>query len=463
MVHSASLGVLLDHAQDKITLLDENGRYRYANAATEQILGWEPDDLLGESVFEFVHPDDREEAQAMFEETVSSDVFIVCTAELRYKSRDGSWVRLECRMSNATDEELDGYVVSSRDVTDRVEAQRERCEVTQRLEELTATTGDVLWMFDGDWSELLFVNPAYEEVMGQSVEAVQADPSAFLDAIHPEDVSAVEAAMERLSAGESVNLEYRVNPNKDYRVWVWAQATPIIEDGEVVRISGFSRDITDRYRRERQLYVMDNLLRHNLRNDMNTILGNVELIREEAPEVADRTRVIRQTGENLLASAEKERQIIDLLTGDPDTEHIDLCAITIDGVETVQERYPEATVEVSLTDTGSVYASDQVGLAVVELLENAIAHSEHDEPTVHVTVRSDEERTTLVIEDDAPTIPEVEAQVLTGAHSMTDIYHSTGLGLWLAYWAVDLSDGEIAVDPADEEGNRITVTLPQSS
>ncbi len=459
MVRSASLGVLLDHARDKISLLDENGHYRYANAAAERILGWDPEELVGENVFEYVHPEDREEARAMFEETVGSDAFVVSTAELRYETKDGSWVRLECRTSNATDEDLDGYVVSSRDVTDRVEAQRERREITRRLEELTSTTGDVLWMFDGEWSELLFVNPAYEAVMGQPVEAVRADPSAFLDAIHPDDVPAVEEAMEQLSAGESVDLEYRVNPIKDYRVWVWAQATPIVEDGEVVRISGFSRDITDRYRRERQLYVMDNLLRHNIRNDMNTILGNVELIRDAAPEVDDKARVIRRTGEDLLASAEKERHIIDLLTGDPGTERIDLYGIVVDAVETVRDRYPEASIEVSLTDAGSAYASDQVGLAVVELLENAIAHSRNERPVVHVTVRSNEERATLVVEDDAPPIPGVEAQVLTGGHAMTDIYHSTGLGLWLAYWAVDLSDGEITVDAADGDGNRITVEL----
>jgi signal transduction histidine kinase len=298
-------------------------------------------------------------------------------------------------------------------------------------------------------------------VMGQPVETVQADPSAFLDAIHPADVPSVEDAMDRLSAGESVSLEYRVNPSKDYRVWVWVQATPIMEDGEVVRISGFNRDITDRYRRERQLYVMDNLLRHNLRNDMNTILGNVELIREAAPEVADKVTVIRQTGEDLLASAEKERKIISLLTDEVTPERVDLREIVIDGVETVQERYPAAAIDVSLSDTGSVYASDQIGLAVVELLENAISHSGSDEPVVHVAVRSDGTQTTLIIEDEGPPIPEIEAQVLTGGQSMTDVYHSTGLGLWLAYWAVDLSDGEIAVDSTAEDGNRIKIILPQ--
>lgn len=461
MVQSASLGVLLDHAQDKITLLDETGRFTYANAATERILGWKPEEMVGRNTFDHIHPEDVEAVRTAFERTIGADVFTVTTVEYRHEAEDGSWVWLESRMANVTDEKLDGYVVSSRDLTDRIEAQAERREITRTLEELTATTGDILWMFDADWSELLFVNPAYETLMGQSADTVRADPSAFLDAIHPADVPAVKDAMNRLSSGNPVDIEYRVNPNKDYRTWVWVQAEPILEDGEAVRICGFCRDVTDRHRRERQLYVMDNLLRHNLRNDMNTILGNAELIREEAPEVAERAAVIRRTGENLLASAEKEREIITALTGKVGRGHVDLGEVVIAAVETVRRRYPEASIDVSLSEPGTVYVLDDVRVAVVELLENAISHCGSDQPCVRVTVRPEGTQVAMVIEDNGPPIPDIEAQVLTGAHDMTDIYHSTGLGLWLVYWVVDLSDGQITVDPESGRGNRITVRLPR--
>jgi len=71
-----------------------------------------------------------------------------------------------------------------------------------------------------------------------------------------------------------------------------------------------------------------------------------------------------------------------------------------------------------------------------------------------------------VIEDDLETIPAVEADVLTGDHDTTDVYHSSGLGFWLAYWSVELSNGSIAVDDGPEgreRGNRITVSLPRAA
>jgi signal transduction histidine kinase len=208
---------------------------------------------------------------------------------------------------------------------------------------------------------------------------------------------------------------------------------------------------------------MDNLLRHNLRTDMNTIMGNAELIEEESPEVADKTAVIRQTGAELLATAEKEREIITALTGSISQEPIDLCEVVIAAVETIQDRYPEAWIDVSLSELAPVYALDSIQLAVVELLENAICHNEGAEPWVSVTIRPEGEQVVLTVEDNGPPIPDIEAQVLTGGTNMTEIYHSTGLGLWLVYWIVDLSSGQISVRARTGEGNRISISLPRGS
>jgi len=460
MQQSESLGLLLDQAQDKVALLDEHGTVTYVNGAAERILGYAPEELVGQSVFEFIHPDDVDALRRTFHRTIRSEPFTETTVEYRHRASDGSWVYLESRMSNLTDSALDGYVVSSRDVSDRVRAEREREETAAHLEDIAATSGDVLWMFNGDWSELLFVNPAYEDIYGAPVEEALDDPSAFLDAIHPDDVSAVEDAMECLSEGNPVDIEYRVNPSEDYGRWVWVQGQPITEDGEVVRIAGFTRDVTDRRRRERQLVVMDNLLRHNLRNDLNVVLGTAELIEEEVPETADMTAVIRNTSEGLLRSAEKQRDIIDLLDDQRQRERVDLRTVVSEAVDTVREQHPHAVIDVDTLEAAAVRGRRELSTAVVELLTNAVQHSDAPNPRIGVRLRCGGEHAELTVEDDATPIPPVEAGVLTGDHDMTNVYHSSGLGFWLIYWIVELSNGDIAVHSEPERGNRITATLP---
>ncbi|MFC7137804.1 sensor histidine kinase [Halobaculum litoreum] len=100
---------------------------------------------------------------------------------------------------------------------------------------------------------------------------------------------------------------------------------------------------------------------------------------------------------------------------------------------------------------------------MVELLENAIRHSETDAPHVAVDVRRVDDRIELTVTDDAAPIPPYDAEVLLGDHRMNDVYHSSGLGLWVVYWSVELSDGTISVDATEDRGNRIVVTLPAAS
>ncbi|MFB6105267.1 MAG: PAS domain S-box protein [Halobacteriaceae archaeon] len=134
------------------------------------------------------------------------------------------------------------------------EAERRATEIDRRLRELTEATDDVFWMFDADWSELLFVNSAYEDVWGQSVEALEADARSFLEGIHPDDRDRVREAMATLSGGEPVEIEYRVDEREDYGRWVWVEGVPLTdEEGTVERVAGFVRDVSDRKAREAEL------------------------------------------------------------------------------------------------------------------------------------------------------------------------------------------------------------------
>jgi PAS domain S-box-containing protein len=130
-------------------------------------------------------------------------------------------------------------------------AERSAATARSRMRELSETNNDSLWMFSADWEETLFVNSAYEDVFGRPAEQLREDPEDFLESVHPDDRPAVREAMTQLSDGQSVDLEFRADPEaKDWR-WVWVQGEPITDgDGDVVRVAGFARDVTRRKERE---------------------------------------------------------------------------------------------------------------------------------------------------------------------------------------------------------------------
>ncbi|WP_276275905.1 sensor histidine kinase [Haloarcula regularis] len=361
-------------------------------------------------------------------------------------------------MANLADSDLGGYVVSSRDITDRVEAERERRETRDRLAELADATDDVLWVFDSDWSELLFCNPAYENLFGRPVEELEGDPRSFLEGVYPPDRPVAREAMERLSNGEPTDQEIRVNPTTGYNRWVWVQGEPIRQDGEVVRIAGFTRDVTHRRRRERQLLVIDNFLRHNIRNQLNVVLGNVETLETDSEaDAAERTALIRRAGETLLETAEKQREIVDILTERPRAATTHVGDVVEVAVASLRDRFPAADIHVDVADA-TVRAPSELQCAVAELVENAICHSRGDAPRVEVTVRTRGDRVELAVSDDGPPIPAPDRRVLLGDHEMTPVDHSRGVGLWLVYWVVDIANGQIDHEH-DVDGNTVTVTL----
>jgi len=150
----------------------------------------------------------------------------------------------------------DQYTILANRIENVVQQRRDsvaRARTERRLTQLTDHSPDVFWMFTADWSELLFVNEAYDEIYGQSTAELVEHGFNSLEVVHPEDRDRVEAAMQRLSAGEEIDVEHRVQTDGESHGWVWVQGEPVRDStGEVVRVAGFTRDITDRKRQERR-------------------------------------------------------------------------------------------------------------------------------------------------------------------------------------------------------------------
>jgi PAS domain S-box-containing protein len=85
---------LVQHGSDIITVVDAEGTIRYASPAVERVLGYEPEEMIGESALKFVHPDDREEAMGLLAE-VSSEPGVQPLVEFRVPHKDGSWRYLD--------------------------------------------------------------------------------------------------------------------------------------------------------------------------------------------------------------------------------------------------------------------------------------------------------------------------------------------------------------------------------
>jgi diguanylate cyclase (GGDEF)-like protein/PAS domain S-box-containing protein len=110
---------LVQNASDVILILDQTGRIIYETPSVEKVLGYRPEERIGASAFENVHPDERRAVQAALG-TVLTAPGNEHQLEFRVRHADGSWRVIHAIAKNLVeDENVRGVLVNCRDISDR--------------------------------------------------------------------------------------------------------------------------------------------------------------------------------------------------------------------------------------------------------------------------------------------------------------------------------------------------------
>ena len=85
---------LSENASDIVSVIGGDGTFRYESPSIKRLLGYEPEELIGQNVFNYVHPDDLNLLSAIFQEAIITPGSMR-SAEFRFRHKDGSWRILE--------------------------------------------------------------------------------------------------------------------------------------------------------------------------------------------------------------------------------------------------------------------------------------------------------------------------------------------------------------------------------
>lgn len=220
-------------------------------------------------------------------------------------------------------------------------------------------------------------------------------------------------------------------------------------------------DVTDDRRREQRLEVLNRVLRHNLRNDLNVVAGFAESIQsdpnaEQVPELAEHIKV---TSQDLMDLGEKAR----FLDTEIDAGEIVRKPISIENLlrsvaEDLHENGPAGRIIVE-TDEIRDFETDPTLLraAIEAATENGLDHNDAPEPTVWLSASATADGLEITIRDNGPGLPSQERQVLE-AGGETALTHGSGLGHWLISWCVRQLGGTVSYEIDD--GTAIVLQFP---
>ncbi|WP_436902411.1 histidine kinase N-terminal 7TM domain-containing protein [Halovenus halobia] len=316
---------------------------------------------------------------------------------------------------------------------------------------------DMVIVLDED-NEVITTNSATREAFGIDGSAAGKPATDLFETEQIEDILADDQQQLELDIdGEQRAINVNSSPITDYR------------DNLLARVL-VCRDITEQRKQERQLRrreeeleLLKNLqsrfLRHNLRNELNVVRANAELLADiDNPVERDRYETIVKKTDQILEWSTKARTIEQLVETDNRVTR-DLTAELDTLLEELREEYPEVTFEFTERQPRAVQAVPQIDRALRDILDNAARYNTAENPLVRVDIEPVGEQLKLHVTDNGPGIESHEIETLRDREE-TQLQHGTGLGLWLVYWVMDKSGGELSFDADD--GTTVTLTFDRA-
>ncbi|WP_435065258.1 MEDS domain-containing protein [Halobaculum sp. EA56] len=226
-------------------------------------------------------------------------------------------------------------------------------------------------------------------------------------------------------------------------------------------------------RREQRLSVVNRILRHNIRNDLNVVAGLLDALAEtDALDAAERDHVdtAARHVDAVLDMAEKAR-FAQRTIGESGSERVPLAVVldrALDRLADGGERGPadrstlESAVAVSGDYDREVIASEYLDRAFAELFRDALARTaetDAGDPTVAVEATTASlDAVAVEVRSPAPPLSPTERRVFRRGHE-TDLEHANDLSLWLATWIFESGHGRIAFPEGDSYRVRVELGL----
>jgi len=222
--------LLAENASDVVLLVDATNNCVWASPSIEQALGWSPDDVIGRSSDELIHPDDLTHALEYRTRMLSGESL---TLEVRLRTADGSyvWMAGSTRPMTGRDGQDFGRVISLRDIDAQVQARNELAAREEQYRLLADNTSDFVLRTDLD-GIIQWITDSVDDVLGwPGLGLLGQSAYNFID---PRDEAAVREFEAALRRGMPIEADLRVRHATDGYRWMRWRARPIVDSAGVV-------------------------------------------------------------------------------------------------------------------------------------------------------------------------------------------------------------------------------------
>ena len=333
-----------DKLPDLIYQLDNAGKIVFINQAVQRY-GYIREELIGTSILDIVHPDDRDDAHWHLQErrrgersTRDFEVRIITGSrqtayfEVHERSLSSSPVlAIQAEGLYGGDANRDsfyGTIGIGHDITNEKLLHDELDHQAEIFRSMAEHVGDAVWVEQVEPRRIIYINPAAERMYNTMRKHAEKDPNAWIKAIHPDDHGKARDFIASLGEIRSETaVEYRLVEADGGIKWIHSRMFPVRkEDGTINQLVGIATDITRQKEATRELerkiavekeYIRE--LNHRVKNnlimidsmlslELNALGGDRQAAAEVLQKVKGRIAAVRLVHE-MLQEVSRERMV----------------------------------------------------------------------------------------------------------------------------------------------------------
>jgi len=448
--------------------VNEHGEYVDVNEAASDMVGFSQDEILDMSVADLAPEHDDPEDMPNFVQVRETGHM---RTEYQIRHKDGHTVDVIIEAVELEDGRLVAYV---QDISEQKQYEKALERSRDELRQIIDQIPDPIFVKNRD-DKVLLSNEANARLHGLTPDEIEGKREREIER-DVENITDFDRYRERerevMATGESRTYkEELTSPSGEQHVFRTTRIPFAMVERSESAVLGYARDITELEKYEQELKeqrdnleVLNQVLRHDVRNDLQLVTAYADLLLEECEdeELKEYTTTIRESANHAVELTGTAREIADvMLSATREDQQVDLRAVLEKEVSEVQSSYPDAAVTY---DTAippvTINATEMVSSIFRNLLKNAIQHN--DEPLAEVTVSATTHDgiVTVRIADNGPGVPDDQKQTIFGKGERDLEVTGTGIGLYLVEALVTSYDGDVYVEDNDPEGSIFVVELP---
>ncbi|AKU07712.1 sensor histidine kinase [Haloferax gibbonsii] len=303
---------------------------------------------------------------------------------------------------------------------------------------------------------LEFLGYDYDDIVGESVGLIAADEEVYYEIV------------EQMIAGETWSGEFMARRKDQQVVYGQGFASPMVVDGDVEGFLAFFVDTTKQRRYENASEVLNRLLRHDLRNELNVVYGYTQQVasRIDDEQALEELDLVQEKVLEIVHKSERARDLREHLERSHDVSNhpVRLDVVLNNKIVDAMIEFPDAEFEFGSFPEVEVVGDDLLGEAIECLLENAVMHNDKETPRVEVSADRDGGFVIVRVADNGPGVPEEHRDLIFGREEYDQLHHGTGISLFFADNVISSYNGTIWVeDREDGDGAVFCVRLQEQS